>query len=93
MATIAPPPDRTREHGIRLSMHSGARENRVELATPTWRTTVLLEPGVSRQLVVPTSPGQRVVPLRISTEGGFVPADTDGGKDQRLLGCWVEVLP
>jgi hypothetical protein len=91
--SIAPPVDRTGEPGIRLSMHSGARENRVALATSTWRTTLTLEPGVARQIVVPAFPGQRVVPLSVSTESGFVPAETQGGRDRRLLGCWVEVLP
>jgi hypothetical protein len=91
--SIAPPVDRTGEPGIRLSMHSGARENRVELATSTWRTTLALEPGTARQVVVPAFPGQRVVPVRVSTESGFVPAETQGGSDRRLLGCWVEVLP
>ena len=91
--SIALPADRTGAPGIRLSVHSGARENRVDLATSTWHATLPLEPGVARQIVVPAFPGQRVVPVRVSTESGFVPAETQGGNDRRLLGCWVEVLP
>jgi hypothetical protein len=93
VATIALPPEPTGGPGIRLSMHAGARQNRVDVTTPAWRTTVLLEPGVPRHVAVPAPAAQRVVPIRISPRDGFVPADIHGGGDRRLLGCWVEVLP
>jgi hypothetical protein len=53
---------------------------------------VALVPGVSRELHVPALRGQMLLPVRITAEGGFVPADTGGGSDRRLLGCWIEVL-
>jgi hypothetical protein len=64
----------------------------VRFETDTWTTTVILEPGVSRELLVPAAQGQAVVPVRISPDNGFVPAQTGGGRDRRLLGCWIEVL-
>ena len=51
-----------------------------------------LEPGVPRELQVPALRGQTLLPVRITAESGFVPAETNGGSDRRLLGCWIEVL-
>ena len=34
----------------------------------------------------------RLLPLTVTSESGFVPADTGGAPtDHRLLGCWIEV--
>ena len=70
----------------------GRAADHVRFETATWGTTVALVPGVPRELLVPALPGQTLLPVRITTESGFVPADTDGGSDRRLLGCWIEVL-
>jgi hypothetical protein len=43
-------------------------------------------------LLVPALEGQSLLPVRITAEGGFIPADAQGGSDRRLLGCWIEVL-
>jgi hypothetical protein len=85
------PPAEKRDAGVRLSMHAGPTPTRVRFETAGWETTLLLEPGVSREISVP-SQGEPPFPLRIGAEGGFVPADVSGGKDRRFLGCWVEVL-
>ncbi len=59
-----------------------------------WSTRVELVPGVKQMLVVPALAGQRLLPVTITPEGGFVPADHGGpADDRRLLGCWVEVVP
>jgi hypothetical protein len=92
LATFAPPEAPDRQPGVRLSMHGGAKPTKVRFQTATWRATLALEPGVPRELHVPALRGQRLLPVRMTAEGGFVPADTDGGSDRRLLGCWIEVL-
>ena len=92
LATFAPPDTPGRAPGVRLSMHGGAAPTNVRFETTTWGTTVALLPDVPRELLVPALPGQPLLPVRITTESGFVPADTDGGSDRRLLGCWIEVL-
>jgi hypothetical protein len=92
LATFAPPEAPGRQPGVRLSLHGGARPTRVRFHTATWAATVALEPGVSRELHVPALRGQTLLPVRITAESGFVPADTGGGSDRRLLGCWIEVL-
>jgi hypothetical protein len=92
LATFAPPEAPDRQPGVRLSLHGGARPTEVRFQTATWRATLALEPGVPRELHVPALRGQRLLPVRITAERGFVPADTDGGSDRRLLGCWIEVL-
>jgi hypothetical protein len=80
--------------GIRLLMHSGAGATTVRVATMAWSTRVELAPGVKQILLVPALAGQRLLPVTITPEGGFVPADHGGpADDRRLLGCWVEVVP
>jgi hypothetical protein len=92
LATFAPPVEPSREPGVRLSLHGGAAPTRVRFETANWGTTIGLEPGVSRELLVPALEGQTLLPVRITPEGGFIPADAQGGSDRRLLGCWIEVL-
>jgi hypothetical protein len=92
LATFAPPKAPNRQPGVRLSLHGGAKPTQVRFQTATWGATVALVPGVSRELHVPALSGQMLLPVQIRAESGFVPADTGGGSDRRLLGCWIEVL-
>ena len=92
LATFTPPEGPDREPGVRLSVHGGAAATHVRFETRTWSTTVALEPGVSRELLVPALQGQTLLPVRITPDSGFVPAEAQGGSDRRLLGCWIEVL-
>ena len=92
LATFAPPEEPGRQPGVRLSLHGGARPTQVRFQTATWGAAVALEPGVPRELHVPALRGQALLPVRITTASGFVPADTDGSSDRRLLGCWIDVL-
>ena len=92
LATFAPPEALRRQPGVRLSLHGGAKSTQVRFETAAWSATVALEPGVPRELHVPALRGQTLLPVRITVEGGFVPAETHGGSDRRLLGCWIEVL-
>jgi hypothetical protein len=57
-----------------------------------WKTQVALDAGQSATVTVPTLPYVTSTVLRIAPTGGFVPAETSGGDDRRLLGCWIEVL-
>lgn len=75
---------------IPLSLHSGARPNRVSLTTTRWSTSVDLVPGVTQTIVVPSDPRQPFTPLAITTNSGFVPSEVQpGNPDHRLLGCWI----
>ena len=80
--------------GVRLRLHSGEGTTMVRVATPAWSTRVSLTPGQLQPLLVPAVHNQRLLPLEITTDGGFVPAQRGGAPgDRRLLGCWVEVVP
>ncbi|MBK5296338.1 MAG: hypothetical protein JJE40_04205 [Vicinamibacteria bacterium] len=80
--------------GVRLQLHSGEGTTTVRVATPGWSTRVSLTPGHVQPLLVPALAHQRLLPVEITSEGGFVPAQHGGASgDRRLLGCWVEVVP
>jgi hypothetical protein len=84
----------SRPRGIRLQMHGGPAHTRVRIATPVWSTEVQLTPGQNASVDVPALDTQRLLPVSIAPEGGFVPAEHGGAAgDRRLLGCWVEVVP
>jgi hypothetical protein len=84
-----------RPAGVRLRMHGGAAASTpVVLATPAWSTRIVLQPGKTEEVLVPARDDQSLLALSIKPEGGFVPADHGGVKnDRRLLGCWIAVLP
>jgi hypothetical protein len=79
--------------GTRLRLHGGPVATRVRVATPVWSTAVELTPGQNTTVDVPALDTQRLLPVSITPEGGFVPADHGSPADRRLLGCWVEVVP
>ena len=79
--------------GVRLAIHSGARPNAVTLATPGWSRTLDLVPGVTQRVTVPSNPGERFIPLTVSSADGFVPAEVERSNDQRLLGAWIAFIP
>lgn len=79
--------------GILLAVHSGARANIVTLTTPRWSQRLELIPGVTQRVTVPSTPGERFVPLAIESSGGFVPAEVEGNRDRRLLGAWIAFIP
>jgi hypothetical protein len=80
--------------GVRLRLHSGQATTTVRVATPGWATRVSLTPGQVQTLLVPALDTQHLLPVELTPEGGFVPAEHGGAaSDRRLLGCWVEVVP
>jgi hypothetical protein len=88
--TLSVPPESTRST-VRLEVHSGSAPNRIRFAAGTARRDLALEPGAPAHVDVPLLPGARQAVVHIQTESGFVPAETSGGNDRRLLGCWVRV--
>jgi len=89
MTVAADHPDR----GVTIRVHSGAAPNTVTFATTTWGAQVKLFPKVSLDVAVPAPARPGPFLLRVTTAGGFVPAETIGGNaDRRILGCWIEVV-
>jgi hypothetical protein len=77
---------------VRLRVHTGAAANRVHFRAGPWRADIHLRAGEAGEVDVPLLPSAQRAVVRIATEGGFVPAETTGGTDRRLLGCWIEVV-
>ena len=74
-------------------MHGGATGTAVHLATPAWSTRIVLAPGKTEEVLIPAREGQSLLPLAVTPESGFVPAEHGGAiNDRRLLGCWVAVV-
>jgi hypothetical protein len=84
---------RDTDPGVLLAVHSGARPNVVTLATPDWSQKIELVPGVTQRVTVPTTVGERFIPLTISSADGFVPAEVEHTRDRRLLGAWFAFIP
>jgi hypothetical protein len=79
--------------GLKLKLHSGTGNADVTVRTTHWSTVLRLSPGTPTTILVPAHPQQRLLPLSIAPDRGFVPAEHGGAPDDhRLLGCWVEVL-
>lgn len=79
---------------IALVVHCGPVPNQVLLRTPGWEERLVIEPGVTGPLAIPTTAqpvlGVRIAPLEISVQDGFVPAQVDpSATDRRFLGCWI----
>ena len=81
------------DSGILLAVHSGARPNVVTLSSPGWSQKLELVPGVTERVTVPSKEGERFVPLTISSTDGFVPAQVEQSRDDRLLGAWLAFIP
>ena len=81
------------DSSLTLAIHSGAAPNVVTVATATSSQRIALVPGVTERLTIPMSEGTAFVPLRITAENGFVPADVGGSRDRRVLGAWVAFIP
>ena len=84
---------REEDSGVLLAVHSGARPNVVTLATPGWSKSLELIPGVTERVTVPSRPGERFIPLTITSADGFVPAEIEQSRDRRLLGAWIAFIP
>jgi hypothetical protein len=77
---------------VRIRLHTGAAPNRVRFEAGAWRHAEDLRAGEDAIVELPLIQRARQAAVRISTESGFVPAETTGGSDRRRLGCWIEIL-
>jgi hypothetical protein len=77
---------------LQLRMHGGPSPSTVFIETPVWRREVPLTGGESVDVTVPPAARGAIIPLRITTYNGFVPArESPGNRDERMLGCWIEI--
>jgi len=60
---------------------------------PGWSKSLELVPGVTERVTVPSRPGERFIPLTITSADGFVPAEIEQSRDRRLLGAWIAFIP
>lgn len=79
---------------IAIVVHCGPVPNQVSLKTLGWEKQLVLQPGETSALAIPTTEqpalGLRIAPLEISVRDGFVPAQVDrSATDRRFLGCWI----
>ncbi len=78
---------------VTLRLRNGPSANVVRVVTLAGETTLTLKPSESRLLDVEPTPLDGSVRLTIFPAAGFVPARIEpGSRDQRVLGCWVEVV-
>ena len=76
---------------ITLRVHTGANVNTATFATPYWSEDIDLAPYIAQPVSIPSMPGNRFVPLRITSATGFIPAEVEAeSTDRRRLGVWVE---
>ena len=89
LVTVSPRAGRTTP--VVLTVHSGAKPNRVTFSTHGWQQTLELVPGVVKAVTLPM-PATGVIPVTIWTENGFSPTEIDpASRDPRFLGVWIEV--
>jgi hypothetical protein len=78
---------------VRLRLRNGPRDNVVRITTPDGTQTVTLGPRESTDVRVTPTPLDGTLRMILHPERGFVPSRTEpGNRDDRLLGCWVEVV-
>lgn len=80
------------EEPVTLRVRNGPRPNVVRVVTLAGDTEFTLGPSESRLVDVSPTPLDGTVRLTIRPAHGFVPARTEpGSRDERVLGCWVEI--
>jgi hypothetical protein len=76
---------------VRLRLRSPVT-NTVRFETPGRTWTTVLEAGVPTEIDVKPMPLDGTLRMTISPANGFRPSEvTPGSRDDRFLGCWVEV--
>ena len=80
--------------GVRLRIRGGTQsQTPVTLATPAWSTHVMVPPGEPLEVTVPWRAEVPILPLAVTVDSGFVPAQQGGDPgDQRSLGCFVQIV-
>lgn len=78
---------------VEMRVRNGPVANVVRIVTPGQITELRLGPGEIRTVRLAPTPLDDTLRMIINPETGFVPARTEpGNHDERLLGCWVEVV-
>jgi hypothetical protein len=87
-------PSRPASAGVRLRIQGNRQtETPVTLVTPAWSTHLTIPPGEPVDVTVPWRIDVPILPVAISVESGFVPAQQGGDPgDVRSLGCFVQVI-
>jgi hypothetical protein len=81
--------DGRREQPVLLK--AGPVRTTISLLTGDSRQSLTLEPGEAREIAIPVAAGG-VARVRVRTDRGFRPADTDPrSTDSRYLGVWIEI--
>jgi hypothetical protein len=78
---------------ITLALHGGPRPNAVTLSSARWSQQLELVPGLTAKVDVPSTDGEAFVPLHLTAASGFVPAQVERSRDERLLGAWISFIP
>ncbi len=77
---------------VRLTVRNGGVANRIQVTAGSSSETLELEAWEARDVLVPLGDDDRLVPVRLAPDTGFVPAEVDpGSTDRRMLGCTVSV--
>lgn len=78
---------------VTLRLRNGPGPNVVRVVTLAGETTLTMKASESTLIEVTPAPLDGSVRLTIFPANGFVPARIEpGSRDQRVLGCWVEVV-
>ncbi len=78
---------------VRLRLRNGPRPNVVRITTPADTQEIRLGPRETKDIRVAPTPLDGTLRMIVHPERGFVPSRTEpGNSDDRLLGCWVEVV-
>jgi hypothetical protein len=87
-------PSRLPAAGVRLRIRGNTRsETPVTLVTPAWSTHVTVQPGQPVDVTVPWRADVAILPLAVTVDSGFVPAQEGGDPgDVRSLGCFVQIV-
>ena len=80
--------------GVNLRLQAGSHDAApVMLTTPAWRGRVMVPPGEHMDVRVPWRSEVRLLPVALTIDSVFVPADEGGNPgDRRSLGCFVQVI-
>ncbi len=75
-----------------LTLHVGPVGGSVRVIVGGQDRSVTMAPDQTREIVVPLSTADRLVPVTVAAPGSFRPADHEpGSTDQRSLGCQVRI--
>jgi hypothetical protein len=77
---------------ITLALHGGPRPNAVTFSSARWSQQLDLVPGLTAKVEVPSKDGEAFVPLQVTAASGFVPAQVERSRDERLLGTWISFI-